>query len=66
MDQCSDRRMGGQHEPYRRGDRFVTTNISSKAWLLFGDEDCKRMADESFKAVNKYVARYNIRRIMVW
>jgi mannosidase alpha-like ER degradation enhancer 2 len=27
-----------------------------KAWLLFGDEDCKRMADESFKAVNKYVA----------
>jgi mannosidase alpha-like ER degradation enhancer 2 len=27
-----------------------------KAWFLFGDEDCKRMADESFKAVNKYVA----------
>ena len=27
-----------------------------KAWLLFGDEDCKRMADESFMAVNKYVA----------
>jgi mannosidase alpha-like ER degradation enhancer 2 len=27
-----------------------------KAWLLFGDEDCKRMADESFKAVNRFVA----------
>jgi mannosidase alpha-like ER degradation enhancer 2 len=27
-----------------------------KAWLLFGDEDCKRMADESLKAVNRYVA----------
>ena len=27
-----------------------------KAWCIFGDEDCKRMADESFKAVNKYVA----------
>ncbi len=27
-----------------------------KSWLLFGDEDCKKMADESFKAVNRYVA----------
>ncbi|MGA9407133.1 MAG: glycoside hydrolase family 47 protein [Bacteroidota bacterium] len=27
-----------------------------KAWLLFGDEDCKRMADESLEAINKYVA----------
>ena len=27
-----------------------------KAWLLFGDEDCRKMAEESFKAVNKYVA----------
>jgi mannosidase alpha-like ER degradation enhancer 2 len=27
-----------------------------KAWLLFGDEDCKAMWDESFKAIEKYVA----------
>ena len=27
-----------------------------KAWLLLWDEDCKRMAEESFKAVNRYVA----------
>ena len=27
-----------------------------KAWLLFGDEDCKRMWDESAKAVARYVA----------
>jgi len=27
-----------------------------KAWLLLGDEDCKKMAEESFKAVNGYVA----------
>ena len=27
-----------------------------RAWLLFGDEDCKRMADDSFKAVNRFVA----------
>jgi len=26
-----------------------------KAWLLFGDEDCKKMAEESFKSVNRYV-----------
>lgn len=26
-----------------------------KAWLLFGDEDCKRMADESMAAVNRYI-----------
>ncbi len=27
-----------------------------KAWLLFGDEECKKMADESMKSVNTYVA----------
>ena len=27
-----------------------------KAWLMLGDEDCKKMAEESFKAVNRYVA----------
>lgn len=27
-----------------------------KCWLLFGDEDCKRMWDESVVAVNKYLA----------
>jgi len=27
-----------------------------KAWLLFGDQDCKRMYDESVAAVNRYVA----------
>ena len=27
-----------------------------KAWLLFGDEDCKRMWDESLMAINQYVA----------
>jgi len=27
-----------------------------KAWLLFGDEECKRMADESLQAVHRYVA----------
>ncbi len=27
-----------------------------KAWLLFGDEECKIMAEESMKAVNRYVA----------
>ena len=27
-----------------------------KAWLLFGDEDCKRMWDESVSAVNRFVA----------
>jgi mannosidase alpha-like ER degradation enhancer 2 len=27
-----------------------------KAWLLFGDEDCRRMAHEAFAAVNRYVA----------
>ena len=27
-----------------------------KAWLLFGDEDCKKMWDESIKAINMYVA----------
>lgn len=27
-----------------------------KAWLLFGDEECKKMADESIKSVNTYVA----------
>jgi mannosidase alpha-like ER degradation enhancer 2 len=27
-----------------------------KAWLLFGDEDCRRMADESMKAIDAYLA----------
>ncbi|HEX9615232.1 MAG TPA: glycoside hydrolase family 47 protein, partial [Bacteroidota bacterium] len=27
-----------------------------KAWLLFGDEDCRKMAEESLRAVNLYVA----------
>jgi mannosidase alpha-like ER degradation enhancer 2 len=27
-----------------------------KAWLLFGDEDCKRMYDEHMTAVHRYVA----------
>ncbi|MEX2190431.1 MAG: glycoside hydrolase family 47 protein, partial [Bacteroidota bacterium] len=27
-----------------------------KAWLLFGDEECKQMADESLKAVHRFVA----------
>ncbi|HEY2513761.1 MAG TPA: glycoside hydrolase family 47 protein, partial [Polyangiaceae bacterium] len=27
-----------------------------KAWLLFGDEDCKRMWDESLPPVNRFVA----------
>jgi mannosidase alpha-like ER degradation enhancer 2 len=27
-----------------------------KAWLLFGDEDCRRMWEESVAAVNRYVA----------
>ncbi|MEO8167708.1 MAG: glycoside hydrolase family 47 protein, partial [bacterium] len=27
-----------------------------KSWLLFGDEDCKNMWDESIVAVNKYIA----------
>ena len=27
-----------------------------KAWLLFGDEDCKTMWNESIKAINTYVA----------
>ncbi|MDQ3920612.1 MAG: glycoside hydrolase family 47 protein [Acidobacteriota bacterium] len=27
-----------------------------KCWLLFGDEDCKRMWDESHAAANKYLA----------
>jgi hypothetical protein len=27
-----------------------------KAWLLFGDKDCKRMWESSLKALNKYVA----------
>ena len=27
-----------------------------KCWLLFGDRDCKRMWDESIKAINKYLA----------
>ncbi len=27
-----------------------------KAWLLFGDKDCKTMWDESIKAINTYIA----------
>ncbi|MBI3006653.1 MAG: glycoside hydrolase family 47 protein [Ignavibacteriales bacterium] len=27
-----------------------------KAWLLFGDQDCKKMFDESMKAINTYLA----------
>ncbi len=27
-----------------------------KAWLLFGDQDCKNMYDESIKAINMYLA----------
>ena len=27
-----------------------------KAWILFGDKECKTMADESMKAINLYVA----------
>jgi ER degradation enhancer, mannosidase alpha-like 2 len=27
-----------------------------KCWLLFGDRDCKRMWDESIRAVNRYLA----------
>jgi mannosidase alpha-like ER degradation enhancer 2 len=27
-----------------------------KCWLLFGDQDCKRMWDESIAAINKYLA----------
>ncbi len=27
-----------------------------KSWLLFGDQDCKNMWDESIKAINTYVA----------
>ncbi len=27
-----------------------------KAWILFGDKDCKTMAEESMKAINRYVA----------
>ena len=26
-----------------------------KAWILFGDQDCKTMAEESMKAVNRYI-----------
>lgn len=27
-----------------------------KSWLLFGDQDCRKMADESMKAVDLYIA----------
>lgn len=27
-----------------------------KCWLLFGDKDCKRMWDESIRAINKYLS----------
>jgi ER degradation enhancer, mannosidase alpha-like 2 len=43
-------------------DSHVSGEIDSyyeyllKCWLLFGDEDCKRMWDESHAAVNKYLA----------
>jgi ER degradation enhancer, mannosidase alpha-like 2 len=43
-------------------DSHVSGEIDSyyeyllKCWLLFGDEDCKRMWDESVAAVNKYLA----------
>ena len=43
-------------------DSHVSGEIDSyyeyllKCWLLFGDEDCKRMWDESIAAVNKYLA----------
>jgi mannosidase alpha-like ER degradation enhancer 2 len=43
-------------------DSHVSAEIDSyyeyllKCWLLFGDEDCKRMWDESHAAINKYLA----------
>jgi hypothetical protein len=43
-------------------DSHVSGEIDSyyeyllKCWLLFGDEDCKRMWEESAAAVNKYLA----------
>ncbi|HYY95579.1 MAG TPA: glycoside hydrolase family 47 protein, partial [Pyrinomonadaceae bacterium] len=43
-------------------DSHVSGEIDSyyeyllKCWLLFGDEDCKRMWDESHAALNKYLA----------
>ena len=43
-------------------DSHVSGEIDSyyeyllKCWLLFGDEDCKRMWEESVAAVNKYLA----------
>ena len=43
-------------------DSHISAEIDSyyeyllKCWLLFGDQDCKRMWDESIVAVNKYLA----------
>ena len=43
-------------------DSHVSAEIDSyyeyllKSWLLFGDQDCKRMWQESISAVNKYLA----------
>ena len=43
-------------------DSHISAEIDSyyeyllKCWLLFGDQDCKRMWDESIVAVNRYLA----------
>ena len=43
-------------------DSHISAEIDSyyeyllKCWLLFGDQDCKRMWQESIAAINKYLA----------
>ncbi len=37
-----------------------------KAWLLFGDQDCKRMWLASIAAINKYLADEETRRAELW
>jgi mannosidase alpha-like ER degradation enhancer 2 len=43
-------------------DSHISAEIDSyyeyllKAWILFGDEDCRRMWEESIRAINRYLA----------
>jgi mannosidase alpha-like ER degradation enhancer 2 len=52
-------------------DSHISAEIDSyyeyllKSWLLFGDEDCKRMWMESITAVNKYLADEFVREVTI-
>ncbi|HEY7785632.1 MAG TPA: glycoside hydrolase family 47 protein [Pyrinomonadaceae bacterium] len=57
---------------WTKTDSHISAEIDSyyeyllKAWLLFGDEDCRRMWQESIKVVNKYLADETSRASELW